>query len=219
MTERNEILIQRCVDNELTAEQRRELLDQLDSTPDGWKYLACSFLENQLFADAAIEESRSVKQQTQSIVSAPSQHWFNRPLTSLVLSVCVAFLVGLLVRGEFESPTRNDDFMADNGNVGNLQSVTNEAEATPESVASADAKPDSDIKVRLVGDGMDSQVLPFYSAGEYTSEAERDWRKIPEIMNRQIEVENRKSQVIWLNINGQSYIIPVEEFESVSRFQ
>ena len=46
MRESDELKIQKCVDNELSAREASELLRQLDSMTDGWKTLACGLLED-----------------------------------------------------------------------------------------------------------------------------------------------------------------------------
>ena len=49
MRESDELKIQKCVDNELSAREASELLRQLDSMTDGWKTLACGLLEDRRF--------------------------------------------------------------------------------------------------------------------------------------------------------------------------
>ncbi len=44
--------IQRCLDNELSPDETRLLLLQLNELPEGWKILACGFLEERSFANA-----------------------------------------------------------------------------------------------------------------------------------------------------------------------
>ena len=56
MNERDEILIQRCVDGELSSEQRHELLQRMEEAA-GWKHLACSYMEDQLFAVASTDQT------------------------------------------------------------------------------------------------------------------------------------------------------------------
>ena len=59
-TEEDDRLIQRCVDNELTTAERHELMKRLDQIPEGWKQLACTYLEEQLFASAALDADRQI---------------------------------------------------------------------------------------------------------------------------------------------------------------
>ncbi len=48
----DELQIQRCLDNELSPEETRRLLLRLNELPDGWKTLACGFLEERAFSHA-----------------------------------------------------------------------------------------------------------------------------------------------------------------------
>ena len=211
MNEIDETLIQRCIDNELSAGERRQLLTRLDAVSDGWKSLACGFIEEQLFADAVISETPAIVPTTTNAPTA-SRHWFGHPVTSLVLSIGVAFLAGVLVHGEFGgasavSIAEKDQPGGESG--GNVTTVSR-----PDN-----GEPDSNIKVRLVGDGIESQVLPFYEADDYTDESDRAWKCVSEYIEERRNGQNRRTQMIVLKIGGQTYIIPVEELETTSPFQ
>lgn len=45
ITEHDELLIQRCLDDELSGEETRALMYRLNQLNDGWKLLACGFLQ------------------------------------------------------------------------------------------------------------------------------------------------------------------------------
>ncbi|MFO0427901.1 MAG: hypothetical protein ACK526_15140 [Planctomyces sp.] len=44
LSHHDELLIQRCLDNELSSDDKRAFLNRLDHLRDGWKTLACGFL-------------------------------------------------------------------------------------------------------------------------------------------------------------------------------
>lgn len=52
LCENDEILIERLVDDELSEQERQDLLLRLDETLDGWRFCALSFLEAQALRDA-----------------------------------------------------------------------------------------------------------------------------------------------------------------------
>ena len=52
ITSADELLIQRCLDNELSPASTRQLMSRLDMVTDGWKTLACGFLEERLYKHA-----------------------------------------------------------------------------------------------------------------------------------------------------------------------
>ena len=215
MNDIDENLIQRCIDNELSAEERRALLSRLDETPGGWKSLACGFIEDQLFADAAINEAQQPASATTltSPVPTPARHWFSHPVTSLILSVSVAFLAGVLVHSEHAASESMNVADSDRSAAGRSDAATSTVSR------SESPSPDSDIKVRLVGDGEQSQELPFFEADDYPSKSGQAWERIAEYIEERKNGGKRRSRMIMLKIGGQTYIIPVEEFETTSPFQ
>ena len=98
MNERDEILIQRCVDGELSSDQRRELLQRMEDT-DGWKELACTYIEDQLFAVAGSDQPSAAVSPAamKPEPAARRRHWFHHPAMSVALTACVAFLLGLVI--------------------------------------------------------------------------------------------------------------------------
>lgn len=107
----HELLMQRCVDGELTNEQRRQLLEQLEQQPAAWQELACLYMEDQLFAKAVGQDvtqkhlisKTGAPLAVQSVTPAATsnvrwRHWFAHPVTSVALCLCVAFLSGMLLR-------------------------------------------------------------------------------------------------------------------------
>ena len=52
LTEEEELLVERLVDNELSESERNDLLFRLDETVDGWRFCALTFLEAQAFRAA-----------------------------------------------------------------------------------------------------------------------------------------------------------------------
>ncbi len=112
--ENNDRRIQRCIDQELSARETRELLFQLDSVRDGWKILACGLLEDRNFrraiaasADLQIASARSGR----SAASGPqvytdvsptplreiARRTWAHPLVSLTLCAAIAFVGGMLI--------------------------------------------------------------------------------------------------------------------------
>ncbi|MFN9717860.1 MAG: hypothetical protein ACK58L_04145 [Planctomycetota bacterium] len=128
-----EMLIQRCVDGELSQSETRSLLLSLDSIDGGWKSLACGLLEDrqlrkfsktpELFRDA-ISEANTVKDEIVPAASSSQgrsqavRHWWSHPLTSLSLCAAIAFVGGLLIP-DFGS--RSGPSLAANGTSRTLQ--------------------------------------------------------------------------------------------------
>jgi|LauGreDrversion4_2_1035121.scaffolds.fasta_scaffold00335_12 hypothetical protein len=115
LSERDELLIQRCADDELSAEQTRVLLERLDGMSGGWKSLACRLMEDRYLrkAVAAGRSAGAVAAASSAPVGSNSdaESWksgkgrgagsagrvWRHPLTSLALCAAIAFVGGLLI--------------------------------------------------------------------------------------------------------------------------
>jgi hypothetical protein len=88
------------VDGELDDDERRALLDRLDTEPDGWKRCALAFLEAQCWGEAlrpvAAEAARPVV--ISQSTSSRAVGRFRTPVT-LAAGMLLAFAVGWGVRG------------------------------------------------------------------------------------------------------------------------
>jgi hypothetical protein len=115
LSEHDELLIQRCVDDELSGEQLRELLGRLDGITGGWRSLACGFLEDRCLRKALAAGRSAVSAAAVSsppvAASTDEERWesgggrgavsvgkvWRHPLTSLALCAAIAFVGGLLI--------------------------------------------------------------------------------------------------------------------------
>lgn len=112
INERDERLIQKCVDAELSLDETRELLERLDGLEGGWKTLACGLLEDRglqrflrppvlcddshrTLDSARFSETPMVV--SQSKAQAVVRHWWSHPLMSLTLCAAIAFVGGILI--------------------------------------------------------------------------------------------------------------------------
>lgn len=102
-------LIDQLVDGELPEDQRQGLLESMDSTPNGWRLCALTFLESQAFrqvlptissSDAAEESVNQVRARSDANSKAESRRIGG--LIALAASVLVAFGLGFSLRGPSE---------------------------------------------------------------------------------------------------------------------
>ncbi|MCP4169252.1 MAG: hypothetical protein GY758_00585 [Fuerstiella sp.] len=219
MTEHDERLLQRCIDGEISAEQRAELIRQLDAAPERWKALACSYMEDQLIAGgirhsvAAVQEPR----EPQLLRRNEKPHWFHHPLMSVALSACVAFLGGVLISREISS--------GGNAGAGNVVSGASSGNsvADPGTVA-ADLVSEPDYSLRLEADGTISRELPvFDDATRFMSEFERYRQQMKESLrddHRVLDSRGSRIQLIQLRMDdGRTVVIPFEETQISPRLQ
>lgn len=102
-------LIDQLVDGELPDDQRQALLESMDSTPNGWRQCALTFLESQALkevlptigsSDADEESANQVR--GLSIAKSKTGSRSIGGLLALAASVLVAFGLGFLLRGPSE---------------------------------------------------------------------------------------------------------------------
>ena len=219
LSQHDEILIQRCVDNECTAEERRQLIARLDELPDGWKSLACTYMEEQLFAAACIADSRAG---AAAVVTAeppalPKPHWFHRPAVSMVLTACVMFLIGVLVSGGLGDRTNNE--IASPSDARPLIQPNEEAIVNSVPARSAPA-----YQVQYEADGASSRTFPVYNdVSEFLSEYQQfqnaDFGSLPVGQHSASRIPVEIRLLRFPADDGHSYVIPVQEFQISPRFQ
>jgi hypothetical protein len=130
LSEKDELLIQRCVDGELSPADTRNLLRRLDNIDSGWKTLACGLLEDRTLRkfskspDAfripatASKPEKAVdgNASTSRSKSQNARHWWSHPVTSLTLCAAIAFVGGMLIP-EFGGQSPSPSYANNNGAV------------------------------------------------------------------------------------------------------
>jgi phosphatidylserine/phosphatidylglycerophosphate/cardiolipin synthase-like enzyme len=125
LTERDEILIQRCVDGEMSAEETASLLRRLDALEHGWKHLACGLMEDRTLRRILADRRAVVQKSGENVSGTPlpassghssasaanrpggfrqlTRRWWSHPLTSLTLCAAIAFVGGMLIQDQWRS--------------------------------------------------------------------------------------------------------------------
>ena len=214
-SEREEILVQRCVDNECTSAERRELIERLDSSADGWKKLACTYMEEQLFAAGCNAPANTVVQPLPVEEKRRSnEHWFNHPAVSMVLSACVVFLLGVIGAGEYQR--RNNDHTAglvknDSQAPGtpdaNLAAVDGAVSGTRDAVSGPQ-------RAWLEADGMAPREFPVYQKVSEYLPSLAEFRQQGDQWSRDLGPRGSKSRISYqlVRTNDGLLVVPVEEF-------
>ncbi len=221
----DELLIQRCVDNELSVADRRQLLEQLDASPDGWKTLACTYMEEQLFASAVVDadQQAAAKLSARTVaVAETKRHWLHHPLTSVALSACVAFLLGLLISGNAGSNSSNSSespmpIMADvkpdagGSNKGSIASTGSLTDSAPA------------YRVQLESDGDTLKSIPvFHDQSRYLSAYETQQQRVLNALGRELPRGDSSPQIRFIRLplqDGRVIVVPVESFQLSPEFQ
>lgn len=220
MNERDAVLIQKCVDDEVTTGERRELMARLDEIPDGWKTLACSYMEDQLFSQAIRHEVLSDSDIPPLLSEAAKKpHWFYHPIMSLALSAGIAFLGGILISQQLfdRDPVAA---VADRGNPEPSHDIAagNTGTRSATRPATLPSAPDSGIyRVRLESEGRPPRDLPVFSVKDYASRSGKYWQQIGE---SQVipATDDLGSKIMYMRFStpdGQRYVIPVQQFPAL----
>lgn len=228
----DEQLIQRCVDSELTTDQRRLLLQQLDNAPEDWKTLACTYMEEQLFAAAVVDSdertaARLVPAAEQS--AGGKRHWFYHPLTSVALSACAAFLLGLLVNGQINAD--GDAQIADGGSttpeVLALASVDSSTESAPETSGRLPGILASDgpaYRVHIESDDdTRNELRVFDDRSLYLDEYAANRRRVLKSFGSGVEIrQSADPKIYFIRLplgDRRVMVIPIESFLLGPQFQ
>lgn len=97
---RLELLMQRAADGELTPAQRHELMEAAEAQTDGWKQLACTFLEEQLVRQNFQQNPMTADVPEETVVQplkTPKGFWYHHPALTTAVTICLAFVLGLAV--------------------------------------------------------------------------------------------------------------------------
>ncbi len=117
-TEHLELLMQRAADGELSEEQRHELMELVEHHPDGWRQLACRFLEEQLFSQSMRQTPLAGPPVEESIVrpmSRPIGFWYHHPALTTAVTIVLAFALGLTVPWNRDADRRDNTVLHTQG--------------------------------------------------------------------------------------------------------
>ncbi len=221
MNERDELLLQKCVDDQLSPEETRALLNRLNSIEAGWQSLACGLMEDRSLRKALATSSTpssSRPRGTPTITARPTanksqttravvRHWWSHPVTSLTLCAAIAFVGGMLI----------PDLRS--GSAGTMSSV---AALSPPAGSSSPVVSGNVVGQGAVGGGYRLQMqqgnsgveIPVYDRLQELYQLDRDHPLFSELTNRQEKIR-------WMLVpveDNKSMLIPVTE-DTVSDMQ
>jgi hypothetical protein len=162
----NELDLQRCVDGELPALERKAFLERVESTPDAWKTLALSFLENQDFDAAGVDFRQSAPATPSTLTSNPSEaprrsFTWSQPL-ALAASVAFAFWIGRQGVRPLNNPVENEGSM-----VSQTYAPTGEQRGA--------MKPAAMLELPIKDEDSQSLAIPVYDRHTLASDGREIW--------------------------------------------
>jgi len=237
----NEIMLQRCVDGELTDHERSELLSQLDQqgSMENWKTLALSFVEHQVFANVFAEDAGSNELKSFQLARPAStdfsepmvpavknSHWLHRPVRpwfSIAASLMVGMLVG--VGGHFLMPTDSptDERLVQLDDVPRTELPTF-GNGLPEQMSRPQPHvPVMNVRLMEPGDrNVDSVAVPVYSPEQWQSLQQRGEQplmsELPPELHQMLESQGMRvdHQHHWYRArlhDGREILVPTETMQ------
>lgn len=228
----HELVIQRCVDNELNDADRQALMQRLDADQEGWRLLACAFMEEQLFERAIRSEDTPVRPQrlhapqVETLSAAgTAAGWFHHPAVSVVLSACIAFVAGLLVpwSGLTTNPRSSEALVASPHRPSQTKSDADlvATQGTKDGTrGDSTIRTEPDWQVQLMPTGVSAQPVdvPVYeNARDYLSVLTRLRQQQqrpddPELSHIFQQPHERSMRFVRVPVGDRLILIPIEEF-------
>jgi hypothetical protein len=208
----------RLVDGELTATERRALLESLDMRPDGWRRCALAFLEAQSWSRDFRELVRKPEEQRRAAATAVNdqivkRRYPRRAMAWAAIAACllVAFALGKLQRGKLPqhdgAPLANAPVV-----IGEPDQPANGSINDPEAVT---------LWVRDESGRPRSVRVPLLDADEIDRELGVEFRPgMPAHVRSRLQDggyqvhSKRRYAPLWLE-NGQRMVLPVEDTKIV----
>jgi hypothetical protein len=221
----DDVLFDRLVDGELPADERRALLESLDSRPDGWRRCALAFLEAQSWRSelrtvAATPSTNSVVTSVATKVVAPNSSskrrtvWAAAEWLAIAAALMLAFKLGGW-QGSSGIPVANSTISPGNQVASAPPSA---AAAAPNSVKPGDA---INLWVRDDGGQLQRVRVPLVDANTLDRQYGTVFQTgVPDAVRNRLKDQGlavqskRQYAPMWLD-NGRPMMVPVEDTKIV----
>jgi anti-sigma factor RsiW len=213
----DDILLDRLVDGELSADERRRLLASLEDRPDGWRRCALAFLEAQAWREQlgrVVSESPATEKPTPAPADRPTRRRYLVSFPALAASLLVAFGLGVAVRQSVLSPRLP-------GPNPRAQIAANDTRDTRSAASAEPVKPDSDVVTLWVRDQATGRAqpvrVPLVDARTLDSQLGLEFQPaLPAYVRDELRAEGydvqSKRRYAPLRIDGgRSMVVPVED--------
>ncbi len=211
-------LLDRLVDGELSPQEYREVLSQLDQMPNGWRRCAHAFLESQALGQSLplVMQTTESRPQTELAPTAEKSSpsgtaSFRRmeTLAAMAASVAIAFGLGMYISGD-NSPTVD-------GPGSGPRIADNNPQLPPESPLHTVAKPQFVYVNQWDGKQGGGMPIAIDTSKQYDPEAKLDtsWGMSPEQLQKLKDSGQSfqtKNRLIPVSLeDGQRVVVPVQD--------
>jgi hypothetical protein len=218
----DDIRFDRLVDGELSADERRSLLESLDSRPDGWRHCALAFLEAQSWQSELrnLAATKSAAPQVLSNAVAPTGAAKRRTVWAAAQMFAVAAALLLAFRLGGWQRSSGVPFAANSSVPNNQVATVPPTVGTPTPNA---AKPNDAINLWVRDDGgqMKKVRVPLVDANTLDHEYGTIFQTgVPDEVRNRLKDEGyavqskRQYAPMWLD-NGRPMVVPVEDTKIV----
>jgi hypothetical protein len=220
----DDALFDRLVDGELTGEERRRLLESLDTRPEGWRRCALAFLEAQSWREELGQVARAAhplhdaSEKPTELPSTASQpktnRWVAAQLLAIAAGLVIAFGLGWMQHG------RGIPVADSTANTGEQIADANPAPSVP-APKPGKAGDALTLYVRDETGRMQPVRVPLVDAGTLDEQLGVKFQPgIPDALRNQLKdrgftVQSKQQYApLWLE-NGRPMIVPVEDTKIV----
>jgi hypothetical protein len=217
-----DILLDRLVDGELTADERRELLQSFDQRPEGWRRCALAFLEAQSWREELGQVARGSAAATRETKSLVPSVGVSRKSMWTTGAMWLAMAAGLLVAFGLGTMRREPGQMVANNSGVSADQVAS-TPATSNAPAQSKSKQGDAVTlfVRDEGGRMNPVRVPLVDASTLDKELGVQFKTgVPDDVRSQLKSDGyavqtkRQYAPLWLE-NGRPMILPVEDTKIV----
>jgi hypothetical protein len=217
-----DILLDRLVDGELTADERRELLQSFDQRPEGWRRCALAFLEAQSWREELGQVARESAAATRETKSPVPSVGVSRKSMWTTGAMWLAMAAGLLVAFGLGTMRREPGQMVANNSGVSADQVAS-TPATSNAPAQSKSKQGDAVTlfVRDEGGRMNPVRVPLVDASTLDKELGVQFKTgVPDDVRSQLKSDGyavqtkRQYAPLWLE-NGRPMILPVEDTKIV----
>jgi hypothetical protein len=211
----SELDIQRCVDGELSDDDRSQFLTRLEESESGWRELALAFVENQVIAQACRDVCRPaqvLKPAAMPMVSRPKQtkaSRFTPPAWSVtVAAALVGVAFGLLAGNR---PARDTSTHDNSPEFADSQTDAHQHDSLDQGLDEAIPQPVMNMEFADASGDASHWTLPVYDADEVGQEYWLGHDVFPEEVRQELSRRGYR-----LDHDREFYSIPLDDGREVA---
>lgn len=210
----SELDIQRCVDGELSDEDRSQLLSRLEEHETGWRDLALAYVENQVIAQACREVSRpaaTTRPLPIPVGSRPTagRKRFAPPAWSVTAAAAIVGLALGLLAGYRPAP---DDAGTDGAaEIADTQGAAEHQDSIDQGLDEVVPQPVMNMEFADASGDASHWTLPVYDADE----VDQNYWQAQDVLPEEVR-QNLARRGYHLDHNREFYSVPLDDGREIA---